>query len=255
MRTTVHEVGDNPIITTGARVGYAASGVLHLLIAWIALQMAWTQTSEDADQTGALAAISGTPIGSAVLWVLFAGFALLALWQLTEAIGRHDGKAKAKAAAKAVVYAVLAWTTVTVVQGSAAGGSEQATSTTARLMEAAYGRILVGLIGLAVIGVGVYHVIKGWRRTFLEDLREHPGQAIVRAGQIGYIAKGAALGLVGGLFVAAAVTADPEKASGLDGALRTLLDVPLGKFLLTPIAVGFAAYGAYSFVRARYARV
>ena len=66
---------------------------------------------------------------------------------------------------------------------------------------------------------------------------------------------GEALALVGGLFVSAALTADPTKAKGLDGALRSLLALPLGRVLLILVAVGLAAYGIYSFARARYARV
>ena len=75
---------------------------------------------------------------------------------------------------------------------------------------------------------------------------------MTRLGQVGYPGKGIALGVVGGLFVWAAVTFDPEKASGLDGALRTILDAPFGQFLLTLVALGIAAFGAYLLVRARY---
>jgi Domain of Unknown Function (DUF1206) len=47
----------------------------------------------------------------------------------------------------------------------------------------------------------------------------------------------------------------PGESTGLDGALRTLRDAPLGQWLLTVIALGFACYAVYSFGRARYARV
>ena len=72
---------------------------------------------------------------------------------------------------------------------------------------------------------------------------------------LGYIAKGVALGIVGVLFVTAAVTADPSKSTGLDGALHTLRDQPAGVLLLVIVALGFVAYGVYSFVRARYGRI
>jgi hypothetical protein len=75
---------------------------------------------------------------------------------------------------------------------------------------------------------------------------------VTRLGQVGYPGKGVALGVVGGLLVHAAVTFDPADASGLDGALRTILDAPFGQFLLTLVAIGIAAFGAYLFVRARY---
>ena len=57
------------------------------------------------------------------------------------------------------------------------------------------------------------------------------------------------------LFVLAGVRGAPDQATGLDGALRTLLGAPFGKVLLTLVALGFAAFAVYSFARARHARV
>ena len=85
-----------------------------------------------------------------------------------------------------------------------------------------------------VLGIAGYHVYKGWTKKFLEDLREHPGDWAVTAGRIGYIAKGIALVIVGFFFLVAAWQADPDKAQGLDGALKTLKDAPFGPFLLDP---------------------
>ncbi|NTW41100.1 MAG: DUF1206 domain-containing protein [Cellulomonadaceae bacterium] len=255
VRAAATAAGDSPVVETGARVGYASSGVLHLLIAWIALNVAWSSTSSEADQTGALEQLAGTTLGSALLWVAGIGFGLLGLWQLSEVVARHRTSDRVKAAAKAVVYLALAWTTISVLRGTESSGSGQTSSATATVLAQPLGRWLVMAGGAVIIGVGVYHVVKGWRRGFLTDLREHPGTWAVHAGRIGYIAKGVALGVLGGLFVAAGATADPQKARGLDGALRALLDLPAGQWLLTLVAMGFAAYGLYSFARARYARV
>lgn len=260
-RGAARSAGDHPLLETGARVGYAANGLIHLLIAWIAIQVAFGGTSQEASETGALQQLAGTPLGSALLWVVAVGFALLALWQVTEAVAGSEAKERVKAGAKAAVYAALTWIAIGVVTGgssggSAGGGSSGSTSgMTAQIMQHAFGRTAVGLIGLVVAGVGVRHMVKGWREQFLEDLRERPGRGGVLAGKVGYVAKGVALVIVGALFVAAAATADPDKAQGLDGALRSLLELPFGKVLLTVVALGIAAYGGYSFVRARYARV
>jgi hypothetical protein len=75
------------------------------------------------------------------------------------------------------------------------------------------------------------------------------------AGRIGYIGKGIALVAVGVLFIVAAVQHRAGKATGLDGALKSLRDLPAGTAILIGIAIGLAAYGVYSFARARYARV
>ncbi|MCG7286884.1 DUF1206 domain-containing protein [Cellulomonas sp. ACRRI] len=244
--------GDHPLLEKGARLGYAASGVLHLLLAWVTVQLAWTSGGEQADQQGALQQLAGNGFGQALLWVLLVGFVLLALWQATEAIAWGEAADRAKAAAKAVVYAVLAVTTVTVLTSGSGGSSGGATS---GLLSSGVGRVLVGLVGVGVVAVGGYHVAKGWRETFLEDLESSPAPWVRTAGKVGYIGKGAALAVVGVLLVVAAVQADPEKAAGLDAALHTLAGLPFGAVLLTLVALGFAAYGVYAFGRARHAKV
>ena len=51
-------------------------------------------------------------------------------------------------------------------------------------------------------------------------------------GKVGYIAKGIAVGLVGGLFVYAAFTQDPKKSGSTDKALHKVLEQPFGPWLL-----------------------
>lgn len=244
--------GDHPLLEKGARLGYGASGVLHLLLAWVTIQLAWTSGGEQADQSGALQQLAGNGVGQALLWVLLVGFMLLALWQATEAIAWGETKDRVKAAAKAVTYAVLGWTTVSVLTSDSSGGSGGATSS---LMSSGLGRVLIGAVGLGVIAVGGYHVVKGWKEKFLEDLESSPAPWVRTAGKVGYIGKGAALAAVGVLLVVAAVQSDPEKAQGLDAALHALAGLPFGPVLLTLIALGFAAYGVYAFGRARHAKV
>lgn len=244
--------GDHPILEKGARLGYAASGVLHLLLAWVTVQLAWTSGGEQADQQGALQQVAGNGFGQVLLWVLLVGFVLLALWQATEAVAWGETADRLKAAAKAVTYAVLAVTTVSVLTDQSSGGSGGATS---GLLSSGLGRVLVGLVGLGVVAVAGYHVVKGWREKFLEDLGSSPAPWVRTAGKVGYIGKGAALAVVGVLLVVAAVQADPEKAEGLDAALHTLAGLPFGAVLLTLVALGFAAYGVYAFGRARHAKV
>ncbi|WP_029664259.1 DUF1206 domain-containing protein [Cellulomonas sp. KRMCY2] len=253
VRAAAAAAGNTPVVEHGARLGYAAGGLLHLLLAWVTVQMAWTSYGGEADQSGALGTLAGSAVGSILLWATAAGFALLAVWQVIEAIARRDLGTWLKSAGKAAVYVALAWTAASVVQGS--GGSSDTSGMTASLMAKPYGRALLAAVGLTVLGIAVYHVVKGWRASFLADLREHPGTWTVTTGRIGYVAKGVALALVGAFLVGAGATGESERAKDLDGALRSVLEAPLGKVLLTLVAIGFAAYGLYSFARARYARV
>jgi succinate dehydrogenase/fumarate reductase cytochrome b subunit len=248
--------GDHPALETAARVGYAVNGVLHIVIGIIALQLAFGSKGKSADQSGALGSMADNGFGLVMLWVAVVAWLGLALWRVTEAIsGGWETSDRLKAATKAVVYLVLSWTAFKFASGTGSSSKSQTTDFTASLMKQPAGQWLVALVGLAVIGVGVYHVVKGWRKKFLQDLETHPSEWIVKAGRVGYIAKGIALAIVGGLFVLAAVRHKPSEARGLDGALRNLLGAPGGPFLLGLVALGLIAFGVYCFGRARHADV
>jgi hypothetical protein len=261
--------GNSDALEHLARVGLIAYGVVHLLIAWLALQLAWGGGGQSADQSGALATLAEQPLGKPLLWVLAIGLVALALWQFAEVLrwrsglsASGDARKKAvtkivKSVAKAITYAALAVLAFRFASGGGQSSSSSQQQQTAGVFGWPAGRWLVGLIGLIVIGVGVYLVYKGVSKRFLKqiDLAEAPPRTrnlVEKLGLVGFPAKGVALALVGGLLVYAAVTYDPAKASGLDGALRTVLDAPFGRVLLTLVALGIAAFGAFCFVRARY---
>ncbi|WP_277207823.1 DUF1206 domain-containing protein [Isoptericola croceus] len=264
-RGAAHRAQHSSGLRALARAGYAASGVVHLLIGWLAVRLAFGSSSGSADESGAFRELASTTGGTLILWAVTVGLAALALWQLAVAVvgdpGADDAKAagaRVKAAGKGVLYGVLAGTAARYATGAGGGGGEQE-SLTATLLQAPAGRWLVVGVGLAIVGVGVFHVVKGWRKTFLHDLHGSGGgtvaAAVERLGQVGYVAKGVALAVLGGLFVAAGVTHDADKAGGLDDALRTIREQPFGTALLVVTGVGIAAYGVYSFARARYARL
>jgi len=244
-------------------VGLVDFGVIHLLVAWIALRLAWTGTRQQASQKGAFRELAANPFGNVLLWVIALGLFVLALWQLFEAIwgyreveaGSKRVRKRLRSAGRVVVYVVLGVSAVTTAVGSASSGkssnsSEQ--SLTGKLMSVAFGRILIVLIGVAIIAVGARLVYRGVRKKFVDDLDGAVSDGTIRVGQVGYIAKGIALAIVGVLFVVAAVTYDPKKAGGLDAALRTLRNQPFGPALLTLMALGIACFGLYCFAWARY---
>jgi hypothetical protein len=261
--------GDSDALENLARVGLVAYGVVHLLVAWLALQLAWGGGGQSADQSGAMATLAAQPFGKPLLWIIAIGLVALAVWQAAEAFRWRGGlsasgkertkavKKVVKSIAKAVVYAALAFTAFRFAVGGGQSSAQQQQQRTAGVFGWPGGRFLVGIAALVMIGIGVQHVYKGVKKTFLKqiDMGEAPPKAeklITRLGQAGFPAKGVALALVGVLLGYAAITFDPAKASGLDGAMRTILDAPFGAWLLTLVALGIVCFGAFLLARARY---
>ena len=243
-----------------ARAGYAVSGLLHIVVGVLMFRMATGGGGEEADQTAALSSIGESTFGGIVLWGAVVAFIALGAWQAADAVRGSDTKDRAKAAGKAGVYLALAVTSWSVATGSdGEDGDSRAQSFATTLMEAPAGRAIVGAVGIGILVTGAFHVWKGWTQKFLQDLRSPSGSKVSRAatvtGTAGYIAKGVALGVVGVLFTYAAISADPDQAQGIDGAIKSLLDAPAGPLLVILVGLGFVAYGVYSFARARYARM
>ncbi len=254
LKRAAGDLADHPVVDAGARAGYAVNGILHLLIAWLGLQVAFGQAGAKADPAGAMALVAANPAGLVVLLAIVVAFVLMAVWQVGECVRGQELGDRVKAAAKACLYLALAWSAVSFLMGSGKSGKGQATDATATLMDMPFGPALVVVLGLAVAGMGGYHIRKGWTEGFRRDLASTPSRAVMMAGKLGYIAKGVALITVGIGLVAAGLTHHPSKSQGLDGALHSIVSLPWGQLLLILVAAGFASFGLYSFSRARRAR-
>lgn len=245
-----------------ARIGFGASAVIHLLLGYLAVRVALHESAES-DQSGAIAEVGRLPGGAVLLWVMTVGLFALAAWLALEAVlGIGSGSRKrtrrtAVSASKAVAYGALALTALTFALGSESHAADSTRQMSSDLLTLPGGQLLLGLAGVVAVVVGLYMVVKGARRGFWKDLvpvDEPQHRAVGVLGVVGYVAKGIAVGVVGVLFVLAAVTLDPGQASGLDGALRALALLPFGTVLLIGVGVGLVAFGVYTFARARYAR-
>jgi type IV secretory pathway VirB2 component (pilin) len=243
-------------------IGLVAYGVVHLLVAWIALQVAWTNSDQDASQQGALQQMAGGGIGDVLLWITAVGLFALTLWMIASAIwgyqddegGTRVGKRLA-AAGKAVVYAALGVSAVSTAAGSGGGSGDSGEKTlSSRLLALPFGPALVIAVGVVVVVVAGRLADRGLRKKFLDDLEGTPGRAVTVLGQTGYCAKGVAFAVVGVLFVVAGATYDADKAGGLDSALKTLRQQVFGSVLLTVVALGIACFGLFCFAWSRRAK-
>jgi hypothetical protein len=272
MQTTAsgkaEQAGDSASLEFVARAGLIAYGVVHLLIGWLAAQIAWSASdSKSGDVSGALKTLADQPFGKILLWLVAVGLVALALWQASEAIwgyrnreGAERVRKQATSGAIAIIYAALGISAASVALGSGASSSQSQKQATSGVLAWPAGRVIVVVAGLIIIGVGVANVVKGAKKSFAEEIDTSTmspvaRRSVARLGQIGYIAKGVALGLVGGLLSYATLTFDRQKAQGLDGAMQTILAQPFGRFLLTAAALGFVAFGVFAILQSRYRRM
>lgn len=261
------------------RFGMVVYGGVNLVIAWLALRLAFGERGTDAGATGALRAVAAQPAGAVLLWSIAVGMAALVLWRLLEAVlGHRDedrGERWKHCAAdllKAALYGAIAVSAVRVALdaqssgggggnsggGGGGGGGRNAQETlTAQLMQVPGGQLLVGAVGVAVIGYGLAQVRLGLSGDHAEKLAGEgrsgqAGTAYLLLGKVGYCAKGVAVGVVGSLFVYAAITHSAERSGGLDEALRQVLQQPFGPWLLAAVALGIGCYGLFCLARSRH---
>ena len=251
-------------LETLGKAGYLAYGVVHVVLAVLIVQLALGGGGgEQTSTSGALASLAEQPFGSVLLWIIGIGMALLALWQVAEAAldDQAETTDRVKHAGKAVAYGFVAFVALRVVLsgggssgGGGGGGNEEQAA--GLLLGLPGGRFLVGLLGLGILVVAGYHVYKGVTEKYKENLRLGelsglPRKAVDIGGKVGYPAKGLAYGIVGILFLVAAVQADADEAGGLDKALQSLRDQPFGPPLLVLVGLGFGLFAIFCFGRAR----
>ncbi|MBC8138157.1 MAG: DUF1206 domain-containing protein [Fibrella sp.] len=258
-----------PWVEKLARMGYAAKGVIYMIIGMLALQAAFSSGGKTTNSEGALATIVEQPFGRVLLGVVGVGLAGYALWRfVAAAIDAENEGSDAKGIAtrlgyviSGIVYAVLSFTAFQIIGGTASGdgGNSGTQDWTARLLAAPFGQLLTGLAGAIVIGSGLRQMVKGYKGDFKKDLElgEIPPaqqKSVVSIGRAGYIARGIVFAIMGGFVINAAMNADPRRAKGLGSALDLLAQQPYGPWVLGIVAAGLVAYGVFMIVEARYRR-
>lgn len=255
------QVAQNGLFERLARVGFVVNGILHLIVGYLAIRVACGDGGT-ADQTGALATLAGKPGGPLALWIATGALLAMGLWRLVESVlGRScdrdaegsssDASSRLKALGLAAVYLAFAYSAFGFARGAGRQADQQNSGISARLMETTGGTIALVGCGAIIVAVGCYHIYKGASRNFVDDLRGRSGDLVRRLGVAGYIGKGIVITLTGALVIVAACRSEPKKATGLDGALKTLGAQHFGAALLIAAGVGIITYGLYSFVMAR----
>lgn len=251
----------NPVVRALARAGYAANGVVHALIGGIVLAIAAGGEGES-DQSGAFKTIADAPAGFVALWALAVALAALGLWHAAAALRRGGGDRSAwgtriSEAGQALVFIALGVVAASVALGARPVADDSAEEASRGVLSIPGGPFVLGAVGVGIVVGGAAFVVMGVRRSYRTKMSIPAGPVGVATdvlGVFGFVAKGVSLLTVGVLLVIAAVTVDADQAGGLDGAIRSLLAMPAGPFIVSSVGVGFIAYGIFCGLRARFAR-
>ena len=256
---------DSAVLDVVARAGFAVMALLHIVIGAIAVALVLGAPGQ-AEPTGAIEQLAANAWGPAVMWAGFIACAGLSLWQLSEATLRARHLPRRQRLGKlvssgflSIAYGSVGLSFAGFALGNRGDSGDSTRDFSTALVRSPFGvPALIGL-GLTIMGIGVYFIVKGAGKKFKEELRHFEGmrrgRLISGLGVAGHIAKGVALILTGLLFVIAAATNDPGSSTGLDGSLKALQDHPFGPVLLLAIGAGFIAYGVFALLRARFGRM
>lgn len=252
-----------------AQAGLIGRGVLYCLVGILAVQLALGGgSSEQASQSGALQLLAQQPGGTFLVALLGVGLLGYAAWRFTQFFtekGDESGEAKdalmrASYVVRGVIYLGFGVLAIMTAFGGSGGGGGQ-TALTAKIMrDVPGGRVLVGLVGLIIIGVGLYQAYQAYTNDFMEELRQGEMAPTERTwtrriGTAGHTARAVVYSLIGILVLKAAIDFNPQEAQGLGGALQEIAQQTAGPWILGLVAIGLFLFGVYAIIRARYVDV
>jgi Domain of Unknown Function (DUF1206) len=238
-------------LSTLARVGFAARGILYIVIALLVIT-----TGRAEDQSGAMDYL-GHGLGKALLIAMTAGFIAYGIWRLSDAalnIEAHEDGVKgyggrAAAAGSGIVYLFFAWRAVHLIEGVSSGGGG-----TQEAVQRMHGdHTMFTIAGLILLAVGGYQLFKAAKAGFCKNLDAGVANAgwVKITGRIGYGAR-AIVFLISSYFLLHAGLSDGggTPKPGMDRVLA---------WLSSPwdvlVALGLLMFGLFSFIEARFRRI
>jgi hypothetical protein len=245
-----------------ARFGYAARGIVYILVGGMALLSSFG--GGEADSQSALELLLDQPFGALWLGLIGVGLIGFIVWRLAQAVlnaDGHENNAKGYLIRAAMFVSAATYTglasfaigqALQLSFGSGSGNSQE--SWTAWLVQQPFGRYLVGALGIVIVISGIVQISKGVMRRYQKYVRisrsEHRALDLVCV--YGLAARGVIFAITGVFFLYAAWAVDPNQVGSTSDALGWVRQLPFGGILYALTALGLFAFGAYGLIEARY---
>lgn len=238
------------------RLGFAARGVVYLLLGYIALG---TGGEAKGGQAAVFDYIQQVPFGTPLLWIMALGLLGYAAFKFLSAVAdiQHQGSDATGAlqrvgdAASGMAHTFFAYVCYQFAKGAQqsvsdrSGGQEVAGSVLAMEL----GSVLIGLLGLGFLVAGFMEGKKAWTAGFMRWISHRAPSGVRTAGRIGHAARGIVFAVIGWSMVQGAWFARESEIKGLGEAILSLRGMGT---LYTLVAVGLMVFGAFGLVLSRY---
>ena len=247
-----------------ARFGFASIGIVYCLMGTLTVLAALGLSAKKGDKSEAFKVVYDQPFGKILLIAIAIGMAGYVTLRTIQAFFDTENKgsgAKGIAtrlnyASSAVIYLSLIVYAIKLAAGEPGSGDKRQFFVS-KVMGYPMGDWIVAIVGLTIIGVGVYQIYLGLSRRFMKIVKLYYSDfhdAFEKAGMIGYAARGIVFSIVGYFLVRAAIDSNPREADGTREAFD-FLQQNFGNLLMGIVAVGLIAYGIFMFVRARHENI
>ena len=257
------------LVELAARLGYGARGFVYLSVGVLILLAAVDLIGDAVGTRGALEWLAQRPLGR--FWALLIGLGLAAfvMWRLLQSVfdADHEGRSwdglgtRMSQMFSGLSYAALAVAAFSLTAGApddpAQEGVAQSQARAAAVLDLPFGRWLLVAAGLAIAGVGVSNIVKAWREDFTEYLAcsRQLCRRVAPLARAGHVARGLAYLPLACLVVLAGLDARASEVTSFGSALEAVERQPAGPWILSLAALGFVAFGAFSFIEARFRRI
>jgi hypothetical protein len=249
-----------------ARLGYMARGTVYLSIGLIALLAVARLAPHTRGALGALEAWAHWRPGVVLLWLTGIGLWGFAGWRALQSLFDADRQglgaqaiaSRVGQALSGLIYGALAVSIFDLIETlhdiRHLGEQARTRDTVAAVMAWPMGSTLIMALGAFIVACGVGNAVRACLDDFGSTLRCDPKITAwaCRLARVGYFGRGVAMLPVGFFMLSAGWHARASEAKGVGGALWTLHSRVLGDLMLTLVALGLVAFGAFAFVEAWY---